>query len=243
MATSSNLRSLNFQVKNRSASNNTPTGNIFSSSTNIQAKMVLNSRENGQAAPEFVFPFAPIDIQYSNLAAEWTDIARPGRTPLVEFVSNKLLNVSFKFLVARPFDGLFYSVDDSLRILRFMASSQKTVSFFGFDGMLTNPFQIDGQPTRSNSGFYFHITDFSISSLRRNSSNEITAAECSITVTEVNNPDVTVVQFPVITYPVPVVPTPKKKTPPPPGGVQMTAEELKVKKETEGYDWAGFGWG
>ena len=77
--------------------------------------------------------------------------------------------------------------------------------------------------------------------MRRNTDNEITAAECSITVVEVNNPDITVVQFPVITYPVPVTP-PKKKTPPPPPAVpKLTAEELALKKATESWDWAGFG--
>ena len=246
MAVTSDLRALNFTVSNRNvaSSSSVPSGAISTSSSSLKAKMVLNRSDGNTYPEEFYFPYPPIDIQYTNLSAEWTEIARPGRTPLVEYVTNKLLSVSFKFLVAKPFDGLSYSVDTDLSKLRRMASSKRTVSFFGFDGMFTNPFQIPEQETRSRAGFYFHITDFSISSLRRNSDNEITAAECSITVTEVNNPNITVVQFPVITYPVAVAPPTKKKTPPPSSGLQLlTAEQLFIAQTTAGSDYAGLGIG
>lgn len=245
MTTTSDLRAMNFTVSNRNVAtaDGASSGVLFNSSANMKARMTLN-RSDGNTYPEdFFFPYPPIDIQYTNLSAEWTEIARPGRTPLVEYVTNKLLSVSFKFLVAKPFDGVSYSVDNDLSKLRRMASSKRTVSFFGFDGMLTNPFQIEGQETRSKAGFYFHITDFSIGSLRRNTDNEITAAECSITVVEVNNPDITVVQFPVITYPVPAVPIKKKKNPPPSGLQLLTAEQLFIAQTTAGSDYAGLGIG
>ena len=243
MSTTSDLRAMNFTVSNRNVAtaDGASSGVLFNSSTNMKARMTLN-RSDGNTYPEdFFFPYPPIDIQYTNLSAEWTEIARPGRTPLVEYVTNKLLSVSFKFLVAKPFDGVSYSVDSDLSKLRRMASSKRTVSFFGFDGMLTNPFQIEGQETRSRAGFYFHITDFSIGSLRRNTDNEITAAECSITVVEVNNPDITVVQFPVITYPVPVTPPKKGKTPFDFQAALRTAEEEYIYKNQNSSDWAGFG--
>lgn len=205
---SSNLRSLTFTVTNRRGARQ----NTTSLPSNISLKMVLNKSATSDPDFEFVFPFAPIQIEYANLATEWTEIDRPGRTPLVDYSKNKLLQVSFKFLVARPFDGIENTIDNDISVLRSMASSRRTVSFFGGDGMLTRPFQIQGQPTRSTAGYFFNITEFSISSLRRNLSNEITAAECSITLTEVNNPAVNVVQFPAITYP-PILPPPKKKPP------------------------------
>lgn len=212
--TGSDLRSLRFTVRNTSTRRATSVGEISGAiavrSQNITAKMVLNLSSINDQPYEFVFPFAPIDVQYSNLAAEWTEINRPGRTPLIDYSQSKLLEVSFNFLVARPNDGLAYSVDDDLVTLRYMASSTRTVSMFGMDGMLTNPFQIPGQPARTSGGFFFHITDLSIRSVRRNKDNQITAAECSITLREVNNPDISAVRFPPIEYPV-ALPTVKKK--------------------------------
>lgn len=214
--TTSDLRSLRFTVKNTSTRRVNSVGEISAavavSSQNITAKMVLNLSTINDQPYEFVFPFAPIDVQYSNLATEWTEINRPGRTPLIDYSQNRLLEVSFNFLVARPNDGLAYSVDDDLVTLRYMAASTRTVSVFGMDGMLTNPFQIPGQPARTSSGFFFHITDLSIRSVRRNKDNHITAAECSITLREVNNPDIGAVRFPPIQYP-PQLPPVKKKTP------------------------------
>ena len=227
--TTSSLRSLLFRVRNtntRLQAANRISGAITIKSNNITAKMVLNKTASTDESYEFVFPYAPIDIEYNNLSAEWTEIARPGRTPLVDYSQNKLLQVSFRFLVARPFDGLVDSVDSDLQTLRYIASSQRTVSFFGMDGMLTNPFQIPGQPTRSSAGFFFHVTEFSIRSVRRNKDNKITAAECSITLTEVNDPAISVVSFPQIAYP-PVLPA-KKKPPAPPATPPSGNEELST---------------
>lgn len=248
--TTSDLRSLRFTVKNtsdrRALSVGQISGAVAVQSQNITAKMVLNLSTIQDQPYEFVFPYAPIDVQYSNMAAEWTEINRPGRTPLIDYSQSKLLEVSFNFLVARPNDGITYSVDDDLVTLRYMASSKRTVSVFGMDGMLTNPFQIPGQPSRTSSGFFFHITDFTVRSVRRNKDNQITAAECSITLREVNNPDIGVVRFPAITYP-PQLPPVKKKSPPRDitradlstnqrivfdravqSGIYITAEEIKA---------------
>jgi len=179
------------------------------SSAKVQAKMVLGRGSYRQSGYEFVFPFPPIDIQYSGIAGQWVDIARPGRTPIVDYAGAQLLQVSFKFLVARPWDGLNYTVDQDLETLRYICSSQNTVTFYGFDGMLTKPFQQPGQPRRRGGGFFFHVIDFSVNSLRRNADNKITAAECTITVQENNNPNISYVSFPPISYP-PVNATPTK---------------------------------
>jgi len=224
----SDLRSLRFTIKNtsdrRALSVGQISGAVAVQSQNITAKMVLNLSTIQDQPYEFFFPYAPIDVQYSNMAAEWTEINRPGRTPLIDYSQSKLLDVSFNFLVARPGDGITYSVDDDLVTLRYMASSKRTVSVFGMDGMLTNPFQIPGQPSRTSSGFFFHITDFTVRSVRRNKDNQITAAECSITLREVNNPDIGVVRFPAITYPRQVPPV-KKKSPPPDTHKELTTNQ------------------
>lgn len=205
----SDLRSLSFVVPNYKP----PTAirnRVTVSSAKVQAKMVLGRGSYRQSGYEFVFPFPPIDIQYSGIAGQWVDIARPGRTPIVDYAGAQLLQVSFKFLVARPWDGLNYTVDSDLETLRYICSSQNTVTFYGFDGMLTKPFQQPGQPRRRGGGFFFHVIDFSVTSLRRNSSNKVTAAECSITVQENNNPNISYVSFPPISYPSAAGTTPTK---------------------------------
>lgn len=196
----SDLRSLRFRTRNRRQRRTTGTPATVSSSR-VQAKMVLGRASYRQSGYEYVFPFPPIDIQYSGISGQWVDIARPGRTPIVDYAGAQLLQVSFKFLVARPWDGLEYSVDRDLETLRYICSSRNTVTFYGFDGMLTKPFQQPGQATRRRGGFFFHVIDFSVNSLRRNERNEITAAECTITVQENNNPNISYVSFPSITYP------------------------------------------
>lgn len=204
----SDLRSLSFSVRNYKPQE-TVARSIFVSSAKVQAKMVLGRGSYLQSGYEFVFPFPPIDIQYSGITGQWVDIARPGRTPIVDYAGAQLLQVSFKFLVARPWDGLEYTVDQDLETLRYICSSQNTVTFYGFDGMLTKPFQQPGQPRRRGGGFFFHVIDFSVNSLRRNADNKVTAAECTITVQENNNPNISYVSFPPISYP-PASATPTK---------------------------------
>jgi hypothetical protein len=205
---SSDLRSLSFLVPNYK-SEGTNQGTVYVSSAKVQAKMVLGRGSYRQSGYEFVFPFPPIDIQYSGITGQWVDIARPGRTPIVDYAGAQLLQVSFKFLVARPWDGLEYTVDQDLETLRYICSSQNTVTFYGFDGMMTKPFQQPGQPRRRGGGFFFHVIDFSVNSMRRNADNKITAAECTITVQENNNPNISYVSFPPISYPTNTV-TPTK---------------------------------
>jgi hypothetical protein len=233
---SSDLRSLSFLVPNYK-SEGTARGTVFVSSSKVQAKMVLGRGSYRQSGYEFVFPFPPIDIQYSGITGQWVDIARPGRTPIVDYAGAQLLQVSFKFLVARPWDGLEYTVDQDLETLRHICSSQNTVTFYGFDGMMTKPFQQPGQPRRRGGGFFFHVIDFSVNSLRRNGDNKITAAECTITVQENNNPNISYVSFPPISYPTTAVtPTKSGSTTPQATTVYpgMTREEFsKLPLETQ----------
>lgn len=207
----SDLRSLSFAITNYKPQE-AITGTVFVSSAKVQAKMVLGRGSYSQSGYEFVFPFPPIDIQYSGITGQWMDIARPGRTPIVDYAGAQLLQVSFKFLVARPWDGLEYTVDQDLETLRYICSSQNTVTFYGFDGMMTKPFQQPGQPRRRGGGFFFHVIDFSVNSLRRNADNKVTAAECTITVQENNNPNISYVSFPPISYPPAAGTTPTKST-------------------------------
>jgi hypothetical protein len=151
---------------------------------------------------EFIFPYAPIAMTYDGLAPEYVQIERPQNLPLVDLKKFNLLTVSLQFLVAVPNDGISVSVDNELRVLRGLANSIYPVSFINMDGMVTNPFNITRLgPARNASAFFFRITDLSINALRRNTNNEVTSAEVSMSLVEVANPSVNVITFPAITYP------------------------------------------
>ncbi len=178
-----------------------------------QAKMRTVPKTPGNGVSEYVFPFVPIQIQYENLAPEFVEIERPGNIPYVDRKSYRLLKVSLQFLVARPYDGYNESVDADLRLLRSMANSLDPVMFTGLDGMLTNPFNIPQLSlNRPNAAFFFRIAELSVQSVRRNTNNEITAAEVSISLIEDPGSRATVISFPSITYPDLLKPTTKAKS-------------------------------
>jgi hypothetical protein len=169
---------------------------------------------------EFIFPFAPIAVNYSDLGPEYVEVERTQNLPIVDLRGFRLLKVDLSFLVATPFDGIKEPVDRELRAIRGLANSIYPVAFFNMDGMLTNPFEIKrtGVP---RSGLFFRIPELSINAVRRNLNNQVTAAEVDMTLVEVANPKVDVVQFPDIEYPENVTPQPSNTKPPaqakPPG--------------------------
>lgn len=200
-----------------------------------QAKMRTVPVNSASAPTEFQFPFVPIQISYENLAPELVEIDRPQNLPYVDRKGYKLLRVNLQFLLARPFDGFSQSVDADIRILRSMANSSDPVVFSNMDGMLTNPFNIPQLGiNRSNTAFFFRIGELSVQSVRRNRSNEITAAEISITLVEDANSRAQVISFPAIQYPDLVKPSTKasnnKPKDPAPPSYQQTVVNVKTSK-------------
>lgn len=161
----------------------------------LRASMWTVPRANSQAQFKYEFPFTPQQIQYSNLSPEVSEIQRPGRTPLVAFTRYRARQLSLKFLIAVPLDGLFSSVDQSIQDLQRLVNSASPVYFTNLDRQITNSLSTGGAQQ-----IFWSITDFSLSSIRRNAENQITAAEGTLTLVENNNPKIKIADLPRITY-------------------------------------------
>ena len=164
----------------------------------------------------FEFPFPPANLQYTSLTPEWVEVNRPGYVPLTGLAKYKLMRIQFEFLIAAPFDGIKYSVEEELNLLRNMANSIQPVYFNGMDSLTNTPIALPGA-SRTSTGMFFRITDFTITSMRRNPSNQITAAQCSMALQEDFSLAVNAVTMPAIEYPPIMKPRIKKdkKKPPP----------------------------
>jgi len=161
----------------------------------------------GNPSATFEFPYPPANLQYSNLTPEWVEIDRPGYVPLVGLSKYKLMRIQFDFLIAIPYDGLWYSVEDALGTLRRMALSTDRIYFYGMDTMTRDGLPIPGtQRAASGGAMFFRIVDFSVQSMRRNTSNEITAAQCSIILQEDFVLNINAIRMPAILYPAIVSP-------------------------------------
>jgi len=153
------------------------------------------SEREGDQPLSFVFPFPPQQIQYSNMSPELSEIARPGKMPLIAFNRFRARQISFKFLLAVPLDGIAISIDSSIEFLQFMAATTKTVYFTNMDRQISNP--LVGEDVIR---IFWSIIDLNFSSIRRNQQNEITAAEANLTLVENVNPRLKASELPRITY-------------------------------------------
>lgn len=182
----------------------------------VQTYPALRQLANGRLA-QYPFRYPPTNVQFDSLAPEWVEVERPGFVPIVGLRQYRLMRVQFEFLVTNSFDGIWYSVDDELMLLRQMASSTAPIFFQSMDKLLTVPVNLPGSNRRNSSGLFFRIVDLNISSLRRNTKNEITAAQCAITLQEDFELAIKAVSMPAINYPPilkPRVPAAKKTTDP-----------------------------
>ena len=166
----------------------------------IQTYPALRQLANGRLS-QYPFRYPPTSIQFDSLAPEWVEVERPGFVPIVGLRQYRLMRVQFEFLVTNSFDGIWYSVDDELILLRQMASSTAPTYFQGMDKLLTIPVNLPGSNRRNASGLFFRIVDFNVNSLRRNTKNEITAAQCSMTLQEDFELATKAVSMPAINYP------------------------------------------
>lgn len=161
----------------------------------VYPKMVARPATISDERMEFTFPFPPTDVRYSELSPEIAEIPRAGKKPLVTFSRFRARRVSFDFLIAVPYDGLFVDVEESIETLRDIGNTARPVSFYNSDSFLGSAL---GQ---SAAGIFWTITDLSFSSMRRNSDQRITSANVSITIVENDNPgEIRVVTLPPIEY-------------------------------------------
>ncbi len=181
---------------------------------NIDPYMRLLKNVETDEFYDFYFPFSPGEISYEQLSNEIVEVPRAGRTPLVMYKSQKLMKLSFEFMLAVPFDGMVESVSDSIELLRKMSTdTTRSVQFFNFDDMLTKSLFLSKAPITSFSIIEktnrFFIADLTISSIRRNANNQITNANVSISFIENRNPDITIVDIPKFKK-IPVLTCPQK---------------------------------
>jgi hypothetical protein len=212
------------QAKIASAATTLVNSNTFNSTynMNIDPYMRLLKNVENDEYYDFYFPFSPGEITYEQLSNEIVEVPRAGRTPLVMYKSQKLMKFSFEFTLAVPFDGMFESVSESIELLRKMATdTTRSVQFFNFDDMLTKSLFLSKAPATSLSitekTAKFFIADLTISSIRRNTDNQITSAKVSMSFIENRNPDIVIVDIPkFVKKKVPTCPSgcaknPKKK--------------------------------
>lgn len=159
--------------------------------------MIASKTQDSQDELEFTFPFPPQTIGYRDLTPEMTQIARPGRSPIVAFSRQRARQVDIQFLVAVPNDGLQIDVEADLRTLQTMANTQRPVWFYNYDKFLTNSFS---EALGGTTNFFWTITDMNFESVRRNSAQRIVQAQVSLSLVETNNPKIVVAQLPKITY-------------------------------------------
>lgn len=167
----------------------------------------------------YEFPFTPREVQYSGLGSTWTEVARAGNFPIVDWQSYQLLKISFNFdvvdtTISRGSEGfgMDYPVDEQLNVLRKMALAPYPVSFLNMDEIMSK--ELRYPLFTKGRGVEFVINDFSITSIQRtdeskNLGSKISRATCSITLQEIPIENANIV------YMRPITPCTKKSCPPP----------------------------
>lgn len=185
----------------------------------------------------FEFPFVPNQVNYSGLGAQWTEIERTGRFPVVDWTSFQLLKISFQFdVVDRAFEnqigfGLYHSCEDQIRTLRLMASAPYPVTFLNMDRFMNE--EIRFPLFTRGRGVEFVISEFSVTSMQRTptsssqnsafpaTANQISRAQCQMTLQEIPIENVDIVQMP------PIKPCKNKKGKPKCEDTPVTEENLR----------------
>jgi len=182
----------------------------FTTVNNLSVTMhqTRNPQRPLETPPSFTFPFAPQAIDYSGLSPELQTIDRPGKQPIVAFSRFRAKQIAIKFLIAVPNDGLHISVDGAIELLTSITNSARPVYFTNMDKLITNPLADD--PSKN---IFWSIIEMSLSSLRRNETNAITAAEATLSLVENTNPEAIAVELPRIDY-TEVPPVPRRKPDP-----------------------------
>lgn len=162
----------------------------------VKAKMTHYSI---YGARDFVFPYAPVEVSYTGLARQYTELNRPGDWALLDSVSPQLMKVAIQFRVADPNTHGQASIESQLDNLRLISLVPGTIVVTNMDAYLSRPIA----PTVEFLGMrlaVFRITDLSVNVKRRNRNNEATQADCQLTLTEDRNPYVPVVSLAPIDY-------------------------------------------
>ena len=171
-------------------------GSSIKTQVAVKAKMTHYSI---YGAVDFVFPYAPVEVSYTGLSRQYTELNRPGDFSLLDSVAPQLMKVAIQFRVADPKTHGQASIESQLDNLRLISLFPGTIIVTNMDGYLSRPIA----PTVEYLGMrlaVFRITDLSITVKRRDRKNQATQADCQLTLTEDRNPYVPVVSLARIDY-------------------------------------------
>jgi hypothetical protein len=133
--------------------------------TMTQRKRTSNSTEK-TVTDTYTFNLRPNNISYSNIGVTWTEIERVNNYGLVDYKNNKLMKISFEFVVEAHNEersSIYDSCEDQLAKLQRMASTPELVTFKNFDSLFTGSTAVTEEKNYSE----WAIFDISISSIQR----------------------------------------------------------------------------
>ena len=167
--------------------------------TQVKVKAKLSFYGDFYGTREFIFPYAPVEVSYTGLSRQYTELNRPGDFALLDSVAPQLMKVAIQFRVADPKTHGQASIESDLDNLRIISLLTGPILITNMDGYLSRPIA----PTAEFKGLrlaFFRMTELTVNVKRRNRNNEATQADCQMTLTEDRNPYVPVVSLAPIDY-------------------------------------------
>lgn len=141
----------------------------------------------------YVFPYLPVEADFSGLPLEYVEIDRPGNQKILASRGMQLQKISFKFVVADRESGGVLPVDDELAFLTRMATRDAPVALAGLGSLI-------GKRPSDEAYRLWRIVDMSFSVRRRDMNGNVTQAEVTMTLSEDHNPDIVTALLPKIEY-------------------------------------------
>lgn len=181
---------------------------------------------------EYVFPFAPVEVTYSNIARQFLEIKRPGDWAIIDDLGPSLIQAQMQFRISDRASYGQNPCEDQIEKLRLIGLWAVPCVFLGLDSLISRPsipnvrFVLQGQLITFS---FWNILDLGISVIRRNTFGQATQADVSLTIIENRNPNVEVVRLPFIDFsdsPPPQAGVPNPGGPVGPGG---TISQIVVK--------------
>lgn len=152
------------------------------------------------------FPYAPVQVEFSKLAAELEEVERPGSHAIIAERGPQLMRAAFQFRIAhRPSNGL-QPVNRDMDLLRAMAGSGKPVMLLGVGGFFDST---DSTSQSALGGLKYRIVNLDLTVIRRGTNNEPWQVDADIELIEDHNPVFSSVNFvPFVYADAPIAATP-----------------------------------
>jgi hypothetical protein len=122
-----------------------------------------NKQSRLNPAPMYALAYPPFEFKVGGIAPQYAEIPRPGNSPLTDFASHSLVEISFSFVVGY---NDMSSIESDLNILRALANPpdrsvyrRSPIQFFGFPQILNLYFNTPG--VRSSP--FWRITNMDVS--------------------------------------------------------------------------------